>query len=153
MLANIRHETRIAALFPHTSVFPLPAFTRPISSRRRARPCARDYIRARMYPLCIHTCLAREARGLDPSGELYEKEERATGEEERKVRSTKWKKVERTTRHNSRVEEKGMRWLRRKRDTGTLVTSLSWSLVATGLSDDRIAVGRRFSVCQRGKGV
>lgn len=48
------------------------------------------------------------------------------------------KKVERTTRHGSRVEEEeeeeGMRRLRRKRDTRTLVTSLSRSLVATGLS-------------------
>lgn len=35
VLANIRRETRIAALFPHTSVFPLPAFARPVSSRTR----------------------------------------------------------------------------------------------------------------------
>lgn len=56
-------------------------------------------------------------------------------------------------RHGWRVEEKSMGRLRGKRDTGTLVTSLSWSLVAMGLSDDRIAVGRRkaLSVCQRGK--
>jgi len=84
--------------------------------------------------------------------------ERRTGdmgkrEREKKVRSTKWKKVERTTRHDLRVEEKGMRRLRRKRDTGTLVTSLSWYLVAMGFSDDQIAMGRRLFVCRRGKGV
>lgn len=54
----------------------MSVFARPVSWRTRARPRARDYIYARMYPLCIHTCLAREARGPDPPGELYEKEER-----------------------------------------------------------------------------
>lgn len=111
MLANIRRETRIAALFPHERFSP---------SRLYPAPYPRDHAHVRahvtIYALaCIRYVYIRAWRerredSIPLGSYTRKKNERHTGREKEKWRSEEWtKKVERTTRHGSRVEKEGMR--------------------------------------------
>jgi len=110
--------------------------------------------------------LAREARGSDPSGELYEKEERDErereggddGEEERgcarmMVASGGRRRKGRDAARGFRKVEEIQLPLQGGEDTGTPVTSPSWSSQWGSRTLGRIAVGCRPAVCQGEKGV
>lgn len=157
VLANIRREIRITALFPHEFSTP-SVFARP-----HDYPPERAHVRAHVttyMPACI-CCMytyvlgARGERTRSLSGELYEKKDGEMRERQRRRRRY------RSGRRRLRERRDTIRGLRKKgrrkgrlcwrRDTGMLVTSPSWSSQwALGQPDRRGMKARRAPTREKG---